>query len=416
MHGTDFNTATSIYYVGYVIFQVPSNLILTRTRPSLYLSGAALLWGVIAAAQAGCKSYGGLVAARFFLGIAEAPTFPGCLFLMSCFYTRRELAHRFAWFFAGQQLANAFGGLIAAGIVGNLSGDMGLDAWQWLFVIEGVITIFIAFIAAAMLPDFPASTRFLSAEEKAYARWRLIDDTGDADSGGTMSALDGLKLALKDPRVYVFVLLQHVSNLSQTFTFFFPSIVKTLGYSNIDTLLITAPVWFATFLVSLLVTWTSGKYGNRTYHIMCLMLVAFVGNVIVTASTSTGARFFAMFLMPMGASSSFQIVVTFVSSSVPRPFEKRSAVVALASAVANCATIYGSYMYPIGDAPRYIAGGSATAVFSILVVALAGAIRLWHIKLNKKLAEKEVVGENGTVENLHADDPDARALGFRYIL
>ena len=56
---------------------------------------------------------------------------------MSCFYTRRELAHRFAWFFAGQQLANAFGGLIAAGIVGNLTGDMGLDAWQWLFVIEG---------------------------------------------------------------------------------------------------------------------------------------------------------------------------------------------------------------------------------------------------------------------------------------
>ena len=91
MTGTDFNTATSIYFVGYIIMQVPSNLVLTRVRPSYYLATAALVWGVISASQAACKTYSGLVVARLFLGFAEAPVFPGCLFLMSSWYTRREV-------------------------------------------------------------------------------------------------------------------------------------------------------------------------------------------------------------------------------------------------------------------------------------------------------------------------------------
>ena len=83
MHADDFNTATSIYFVGYGIFQPLSNGILTYLRPSWYISLAALSWGVVAATQSASQTYSGLVAARFILGIAESPVFPGCLFLMS---------------------------------------------------------------------------------------------------------------------------------------------------------------------------------------------------------------------------------------------------------------------------------------------------------------------------------------------
>lgn len=130
-------------------------------------------------------------------------------------------------------------------------------------------------------------------------------------------------MALADYRLYLFVLLQHISLLSQTFQYFFPSIVGTLGYGSIDTLWLTAPVWvstlrlgyggkrflltkppkFATFLVSIFVTWTSSRTKDRSIHIVCLMLVAAVGNAIATGTTNIGARFFAMFLMPMGAVS-----------------------------------------------------------------------------------------------------------------
>lgn len=129
MTGTDFNLATSILFVGYLLMQLPSNLALTRVRPSLYLGLAMAVWGVISACQAAAHSFGGLVAARFMLGFAEAPFFPGAVFLMSSWYTRDEMAHRISWFYAGSSLANSFGGLIGAGVLGGLSGAHGIAGW-----------------------------------------------------------------------------------------------------------------------------------------------------------------------------------------------------------------------------------------------------------------------------------------------
>lgn len=129
MTGTDFNLATSILFVGYLLMQLPSNLALTRVRPSLYLGLAMAVWGVISACQAATHSFGGLVAARFMLGFAEAPFFPGAVFLMSSWYTRDEMAHRISWFYAGSSLANSFGGLIGAGVLGNMNGVHGISGW-----------------------------------------------------------------------------------------------------------------------------------------------------------------------------------------------------------------------------------------------------------------------------------------------
>ena len=214
--------------------------------------------------------------------------------LMSSWYTRKELAHRIAWFYAGTSLANAFGGLIGAGVIGNLSGVHGIAGWRWLFIIEGSITCGVALISIFVLPSYPSTTTWLKPEERVYAEWRLLEDTGEADISNAAGLLAGMKMAFKDTRVYAFMLVQHASLLSQTFQYFFPSIVKTLGYGNIETLLITAPVWIATFLVSLVVTYTSGRTGDRSYHIMGLQAVAVIGNIIVVSTTSIGARFFAM--------------------------------------------------------------------------------------------------------------------------
>lgn len=135
MSGTDFNLATSIFFVGYLLMQLPSNMLITRVRPSLYLASATALWGAVSTCNAAVHSFPGLVAVRFFLGFVEAPFFPGAIFLMSSWYTRAELTRRIAWFYSGNALANMFGGLLGAGILGNLSGAQGLAGWRWLFII-----------------------------------------------------------------------------------------------------------------------------------------------------------------------------------------------------------------------------------------------------------------------------------------
>lgn len=111
---------------------------------------------------------------------------------------------------------------------------------------EGTITIGIAILSGFFLPNYPATTPWLSDEEKHFAAWRLLADINEEDERHATSTMAGLKLALADYRLYLFVLLQHVSLLSQTFQYFFPSIVGTLGYGSIDTLWLTAPVWVST--------------------------------------------------------------------------------------------------------------------------------------------------------------------------
>lgn len=162
---------------------------------------------------------------------------------MSSWYTRAELTRRISWFYSGSALANMFGGLLGAAILGNLDGDFGLAGWRWLFIVEGSVTIGIAILASFFLPNYPATTSWLSEEEKTFAAWRLLADVNEEDERHARSTMAGLKLALQDHRLYLFILFQHLSLLSQTFQYFFPAIVGTLGYGAIDTLWLTAPVW-----------------------------------------------------------------------------------------------------------------------------------------------------------------------------
>ncbi|EIT80984.1 permease of the major facilitator superfamily [Aspergillus oryzae 3.042] len=371
MKGTDYNLATSILFVGYLLMQLPSNLLLTRVRPSLFLGITMAIWGVISACQAATQSFTGLVLSRFFLGFVEAPFFPGAIIGMLQCSSAPDLARMLT------------------------HGAHGISGWRWLFIIEGCITVGISLMSILLLPNYPATTSWLDETEKLYAQWRLIQDAGEADEARSNSLREALWLVFSDKRIYLFILLQHSSLLSQNFQYFFPTIVQTLGYGNIETLLITAPVWIATFMVSLLVTWSSGRTNDRSLHIISLMLVSVVGCVICTATTNIGARFFGMFLMPMGAVSAYQIIIAWVANSFPRPLVKRSAAIATANMIGNTASIYGSYMWPSSSGPRYIAGGGATAAIAFLVAILALVIRMVHSQMNKRLDLAQESSQSG---------------------
>ena len=121
-----------------VLMQVPSNLLLNYCgRPSWYLGGWTIAWGLVSACTSQVKGYGDIVACRFILGLVEAPFFAGVLFYLSKWYTKKELNLRMAIFFSGSLLAGAFGNLIAGGILNGIAGARGLSAWQWLYIVEG---------------------------------------------------------------------------------------------------------------------------------------------------------------------------------------------------------------------------------------------------------------------------------------
>jgi predicted MFS family arabinose efflux permease len=153
-------------------------------------------------------------------------------------------------------------------------------------------------------------------------------------------------------------------------------------------------------------TYTAGRTKDRSLHIIALLSISFIGNILVVSSLNTGVRFFAMFLMPFGAVPAFQIIVAWVANSFLRPNVKRSAAIAICNTAGNSATIYGAYMYPSSDGPRYLPGGAATAGICLCVMALAYVLRVVHMRINKRIAKAEAEGV-----------PDASGVGegFRYV-
>lgn len=218
---TQYLTALSIFYVGYVLMQVPSNLFLNKIgKPALYLPTVMIIWGVISAGTAGAQSYSGLIAIRFFLGFVETAYYPGCLFFLSSWYTRKELGFRTAMLYSGALISGAFSGLITAGIKHGLDGARGLRAWRWMFIIEGSITILIAVCAYFTLPNFPRTTSWLTEEERQLAIWRLEEDIGEDDwvDSSQQTFFHGMKLAFLDIKTWILVSLpKHGFPLANSF-------------------------------------------------------------------------------------------------------------------------------------------------------------------------------------------------------
>lgn len=131
--GNQYQVGLSILFVGYVLMQVPSNLLLNYMgRPSLYLGFFTVAWGLVSLLTSQCVNYGGIVACRFILGIVEAPFFSGTLFYLSKWYSKKELSFRMALFYSASLVSGAFGNLIAAGILDGMAGKLGYSAWQWV--------------------------------------------------------------------------------------------------------------------------------------------------------------------------------------------------------------------------------------------------------------------------------------------
>ncbi|KAH8651051.1 allantoate permease [Xylariales sp. PMI_506] len=405
LKGVEYNTVTSILFIGYILLQLPSNLLLTKVRPSLYLCLMMAIWGTISASQAATQSFAGELVCRLFLGAAEAPFFSGAIFLMSSWYRADELTHRIAILYTGVAVANMFGGLIGAGVFANMAMAHGIAGWRWLFVIEGAATVGVAMIAVFFMPDYPSTTRWLSREEQVYAEWRMAQDVvGERDDRHAISPMVALKMAFSDYRLYLFMLLHHTNLLAQSFSYFFPTIVQSLGYGSTTTLLLTVPVWFASLLASLGVSYSSSRNKDRAFHIAACMLIAAVGNIIVITTHGTGPRMFAMFLMPIGVLPAFQMNLAWITSSFPRPLSKRAVVVAACGMVGNMSSIYGSYMYPSSDGPIYVAAGIALACVCCFNAMMAIVIRFVLGRENKKL-------ESGDFSGPRAGLPE----GFKYI-
>ncbi|KIW21430.1 hypothetical protein PV08_02010 [Exophiala spinifera] len=174
MLGNQYNYATTLWTVGYIIGEIPSNLILTKVRPSIWIPALELVWSTLTICTCRVTTVNQLYGLRFLVGLAEAGFFPGILYMLGSWYGRDELAKRSVIFHVSGSIATMFSGYLMSAVIG-LGGRHGYAGWQWLFIIDGVISFPIALLTFFFLPDQPHNTRawYLNARDKEIALERV---------------------------------------------------------------------------------------------------------------------------------------------------------------------------------------------------------------------------------------------------
>ncbi|KKY20863.1 putative vitamin h transporter [Phaeomoniella chlamydospora] len=395
LKGNQYNTCISILFVGYVyrpgylylVMQIPSNMLISsqKVRPSIYMCACMMAWAVTSACTALAKNYTSLVLVRFFLGVTEAPYYPGAIALLSLFYTRKEIAVRLSILYSGNIIATSFSGLIAAAVFATLDGAHGLKGWQWLFIIEGVVTFGVAIIGMVLLPDFPLTTWWLTHEERQLAHERIQRDTVGVETG--KGARAGLAQAVRDPRLYLLCFMQNMHLSACSFNNFFPTVIEALGFNRTITLVLTCPPYLVSGGFSILVAVTSGRFNERTWHITACMGMALVGFIMSCATLNIGARYFSCFLFASGAYAVNSFILGWVSATLGQTPEKKTVSLSIVNVIANASYVYTAYLYGENDGPRYLTAMSSNAAFAFMTIASAWALRIWLQWTNKKLKQ-----------------------------
>ncbi|WWC64478.1 uncharacterized protein I303_107088 [Kwoniella dejecticola CBS 10117] len=404
---TDYNTAVSVLFAGYVSLQVPSNMLASKIAyPGIYICIMCAVWGVISACTGAVHSFAGLAVCRTFLGFAEAAFFPGAVYLVSTFYTKRSMALRTAILYSGSQIGNAFGGLFALAIL-ELDGAHGLEGWRWLFIVEGILTVGLAAIFATFIPNKPQTIRWLTPQEKDRLQYRLEVDRGSKDATDEVSVGAAFKMAVTDPKTWLLCGCLQMNYIAASVTNFFPVVVNTLGFNRTITLAITCPPYILCCIAVVVNGWHSDKKNERALHIICPFIFTVIGNVIAVATTSVPARYFAMCILPSSFYSASIVILSWISSSVTGPAVKRAIVYAVINALCNTPNIWTSYLY--FNAPKYTAAFGVDLAAAVGTILFAACTYLYLKRQNARLERGEDTGKHG---------PSAVQIeaGFRYQL
>ncbi|OJJ54331.1 hypothetical protein ASPSYDRAFT_1162467 [Aspergillus sydowii CBS 593.65] len=421
--GAQYQTAISIFSAGYIVMQLPSALLMTKMRPSLYLPCCIIIWAIVSGCTSAVTSPAGLLVLRFVLGIVEAPFFPGAIFYLSAWYTKRELGVRMALLICGLLLSNAFAGLISAGILSGMAGVGNLAAWRWLFFLEGIATVLLGLLAMIVLPDFPGTTKWLSEAERVIAQARLAVDAGSPDllDEGKVPMVRGIGRALRDYRVWLLACLQMATTASISYSHFFPTLIQEIGFeNNTIVLLLTSPPYLFAFFWALGFAWSADRMQVRSPQAGFSQVIAIVGAVLLVATPRRlqWARYAFTFLVSAGTFGVYSTTYAWLSSTITHPPVKRAAAIGIANTCANLASLYANYFWLDKYGPTFQVSWGCILAFQVLGFSSILTLRYRLRRANRRFERlSAAIDSSDTAALAGLDDDERRAVvaGFRYI-
>ncbi|OCH89295.1 MFS general substrate transporter [Obba rivulosa] len=385
--GNQFNTALVVFFVPYVLFEIPSNVLVKKFKPHVWLSLCMFLFGLVSVLQGLTQNLSGLVATRFFLGLVEAGIFPACFYLMSMWYKRSESQKRFSFFFSSTTLAGGFGGLLASAI-GKMDGLRGFRGWRWVFILEGVLTCVVSVILYFTIPDFPEDATWLSEDEKDFVKARLYEDVGDSKRREPLT----MKIAMETFKDYKIIaagfMYFGLIVPAYGYAYFTPTIIQHLGHGSIQSQLLSVPQWAVAFVVAMVSAAASDYLKHRFLFAVVLSLISLVGFIILrVVHDNTSLEYGALFLASMGMYSAMPIVICWFNTNLAG-HHRRAVGTAWQIGFGNIGGIIATFSFLAKDAPKYIPGYDICIAFLCVSIVADVVYYLGVSSENRKRAAR----------------------------
>jgi hypothetical protein len=249
-------------------------------------------------------------------------------------------------------------------------------------------------VAFWFLPDNPLTTRWLTEEERQLAHNRILIDTTDLQE--STSVWSGLRDAATDWRTWAMTLMYNLHVSSLGFQNFIPTVMLGLGYSRTVTLALTCPPFFLAAIIGLIIAWTSGRWNERTWHIVICKGIVIIGFIIPLTTSNFAARLFSIFLFVGFSFGINNILLGWSSATLGQTNEKKSVALAIINMMGNMSNIYTPYLWPASDSPHYRTAWCASIIFAVGVIIVA-----LFMKYSLKARNKKISMDDAEVKNLY---------------
>ncbi|KAM3505362.1 hypothetical protein MY11210_007995 [Beauveria gryllotalpidicola] len=437
LHGQQYSWVASIFYFGYLIWEYPTTLLIARLPVGKYLTANTAFWGATVAVTAACTNFGGLMAARFLLGVAEATITPGFMFLTSTWYTRDEMPTRVGIWFAGNSVGGLVSSLLAFG-VGHIEDN--IHPWRWMYIILGVATFLWTIPIFYFLPDSISKAKFLTREEREIAMRRtVIAGTGSTED--TRFSWVQVHECFVDPKTWLIVFIAIVGQIPNSGTQNFSNIIiKSFNFTSLQSTLINIPYSLLTAAIIAATGWLAGRY--RTLN--CILIIAVVLPCVIGAALiycrkqipSHGVQLFAYFLLSPGPAS-MPLNMALVQSNF-KGVTKKLTITALLFIAYCTGNIAGPQFFRESEAPTYSTAFKTIMICYSLVIVFSIVLRAYLQWFNALRSKMEGIQGSAAMAGIVADNklesgtdaappmelgPDAfedvtdwKTIGFRYRL
>jgi D-galactonate transporter len=274
--GSVYGLGAGLFFIGYFLFEIPSNLVLARVGARIWIARIMIIWGFVAAAMMFIHSTTMFYVMRFILGVAEAGFYPGIILYLTYWYPARERAKVMALFATGAVIAGIIGSPVSGAILG-MHGAAGLAGWQWLFLLEGIPAVLLGIVVLFILPDGPQKAKWLSSGEKNHVQFRLDEEIAQRKDQVHFK----LSKALLSKWVWLLCLVYFLLNVGgYGYELWMPSIIndlKGMKFTSLGIGLVNAVPYLLAGIAMFLVGRNSDRTGDRRWHVAVSAAVSATG-------------------------------------------------------------------------------------------------------------------------------------------